>query len=221
MKKIKYSDKEFQKEMKELFERKVFDNTVEKHVAEVLNDVKKQGDLALSFYAKKFDNVTLKKSDFLVSDKEISFAKKEVSVATKKAIKLAYKNVTIFAKQKIPNAWTFSPRSGVILGERYVPLDRVACYIPGGTAPLVSTVLHTVSIAKAAGVKEIIVLTPARKDKSVHPAILYACEIAGATQVYKLGGVYGIGAAAYGTETIKKVEKIVGPGNQYVSAAKK
>ena len=112
-------------------------------------------------------------------------------------------------------------RPGVTLGEKFEPLDRVGVYIPGGTAPLVSTVIHTAGIASAAGVREIVAVTPPGRDGSVHPAVLYAMRKAGVTEVYRLGGVYGVAALALGTESVPKVEKIVGPGNAYVTAAKK
>ena len=108
-----------------------------------------------------------------------------------------------------------------MLGVRFAPMDRVGVYVPGGTAPLISTVLHTVTLAAVAGVEEIVVVTPPREDGSVHPAILYAARTAGATEVYRLGGVYAIGALAFGTETVRKVELIAGPGNAYVTAAKR
>jgi histidinol dehydrogenase len=109
----------------------------------------------------------------------------------------------------------------VIAGERFEPLDRVGVYIPSGTAPLVSSVVHTAGIASAAGVAEIVAVTPPGKNGKIHPALLYALDKSGVTEIYRLGGVYGIAALAYGTKTIKKVEKIVGPGNAYVTAAKK
>ncbi|MBS5533206.1 histidinol dehydrogenase, partial [bacterium] len=111
--------------------------------------------------------------------------------------------------------------AGVMLGEKFTPMDRVGVYIPGGTAPLVSTVLHTAGIAGAAGVREIVAATPANREGKVHPAVLYAMRKAGVTEIYRLGGVYGVAALALGTESIRKVEKLVGPGNAYVTAAKK
>jgi len=156
-----------------------------------------------------------------VSDKEISEAYKKIDSITKDSIETAIINVTEFAKKQLPKNWSFSPRHGVTLGEKFEPLDRIGAYVPGGTAPLVSTVIHTIAIAKAAGVKEIVAVTPPGKDAIIIPELLYAMKEAGATEIYRLGGVYGIGALAYGTETIKKVGKIVGPGNAYVTAAKK
>ncbi|MEA2013376.1 MAG: histidinol dehydrogenase [Verrucomicrobiota bacterium] len=221
MKIIKYTDNDFDNQIKKLTYRTAFSENVENIVSEMLKKIKKEGDKALSFYANKLDNVSLITEEFKLSSKEIEDAEKSLSAETKRAIETANENVSLFAKQRIPKSWKFSPRKGVILGERYQPYDRIACYIPGGTAPLVSTVIHTASIAKTAGVKEIVVTTPCKPDKSVHPAILYAAKVAGATEVYRLGGVFGIGALAYGTNTISKVDKIVGPGNQYVTAAKR
>lgn len=221
MKIVKYGSKEFKPLLDSICNRVAFPDDIEKSVAGILKDIREQGNSALSFYAKKFDKVTLSPEEFLVSEEEVEASAKKVSAKTRKAIKLAFKNVSDFSKQSIPKHWTFTPRKGVVLGERFEPLDRVACYVPGGTAPLVSTILHTVTMAKVAGVKEIVVITPVGPSKEIHPAILYAAKVAGATEVYRLGGVYGVGAVAYGTETIKPVEKIVGPGNAYVTAAKR
>ena len=146
---------------------------------------------------------------------------KFINDSTKNAIATAITNVSEFAKKQLPKRCNFSPRNGVTLGEKFEPLSRIGAYIPGGTAPLISTVIHTVAIAKAAGVKEIVAVTPPGKDGKIVPELLYAIKKAGATEIYRLGGVYGIGALAYGTKTIRKVEKIVGPGNAYVTAAKK
>ena len=221
MKIVKYGDSSFQEVLDSICNRVAFPDDIEASVAGILKDIREQGNKALSFYARKFDKVCLEPNEFLVSEEEIEAAAKKVSVKTRKAIKLAFKNVSDFSRQSTPKPWTFTPRKGVVLGERFEPLDRVACYVPGGTAPLVSTILHTVTMAKVAGVKEIVVITPVGPDKQVHPAILYAAKVAGATEVYRLGGVYGVGAVAYGTDTIPKVEKIVGPGNAYVTAAKR
>ena len=141
--------------------------------------------------------------------------------AQKKAIAQALRNIKYFAKLTLPKSWKETVRPGVVQGERFTPMARVACYVPGGTAPLVSTSIHTVAIAKAAGVKEIVAITPPMKNGKINPATLYALKRAGATEIYKLGGAYAIGALAYGTETIRKADKIVGPGNAYVAAAKK
>ena len=186
----------------------------------ILDDIKKNGDNAVINYAKEFDGVELTADEFLVRADEIENAAANLGEEAKKAINVAYENIATFSRQHVPHNWTFSPRTGVRLGERYAPFSRVAAYIPGGKAPLVSTVIHTVTLAKVAGVQNIAMTTPVGTSGEVHPAILYAAKISGATEVYRLGGVYAIGALAFGTESIKKVEKIVGPGNAYVVAAK-
>ncbi|WDE97228.1 histidinol dehydrogenase [Lentisphaera profundi] len=204
-----------------LFERNAFPEDIAASVNEILCDIRKRGDEAICHYAKKFDGVDLSAGEFHVSQEELDAADDKVDQDIKDAIDLAAANIIDFSSQKLPKAWNYSPREGVQLGEKYAPLSRIACYVPGGTAPLVSTVLHTAAIAKAAGVPEIVITTPPQKDGSVNPAILYAAKKAGATEVLKLGGVYAIGALAYGTESIKRARKICGPGNAYVTAAKR
>jgi len=221
MEKIYYNDKAFDKKLDKLYHRPSYPPEIEESVKQILADVRKDGDKALSKYAKQFDKVDMTPDMFLVSEDEAKKNSRVISNSWKKAIKEALKNVEFFSKQRIPQPWSSSPRPGVIVGERFEPMERIGVYIPGGTAPLVSTVIHTAGIAKAAGVKEIVAVTPPSADGTINPAILYAMRQAGVTEIYRLGGVYGIAALAYGTESIKKVDKIVGPGNAYVTAAKK
>jgi histidinol dehydrogenase len=222
MRKLTYKQKNFENVLDTLYKRPSFPEEIQKSVEAILKDVKETGNKALKEYALKFDGAHSKSSSaFKVTYEEVKAASLLVDSDCKRAIKTALANISGFAKQRIPKPWTYTPRPGVILGERFEPMERIGVYIPGGTAPLVSTVVHTVGIAKAAGVKEIVAVTPPSHEGSVHPAILYAMDKAGVTEIYKLGGVYGIAALAYGTRTIKKVEKIVGPGNAYVTAAKK
>ncbi len=204
-----------------LYSRPACPAHVEQAVAGIMNEVRTDGDKAICRFLEKFDGVTLTPEQFRVTDAEIAEAGKLVDPAMKHAIRNALKNIRAFTKNTLPRNWSFSPRKGVRQGERFVPMDRVACYVPGGTAPLVSTSIHTVGIAKAAGVKEIAAMTPPMKNGKINPATLYALHAAGATEIYKLGGAYAIAALAYGTETIRKAEKIAGPGNAYVAAAKK
>jgi histidinol dehydrogenase len=221
MEKIYYNDKAFEDKLNKLYHRPSYPPEIETAVKDIINDVRDNGDNALCKYAKKFDNAELTPEMFEVDIDEIKQKSRKIPNAEKRAIKEALANIELFSKQRLPQPWTSSPRPGVIVGERFEPMERIGVYIPGGTAPLVSTVIHTAGLAKAAGVKEIVAITPPEADGSVHPAVLYAMRQAGVTEVYRLGGVYGIAALAYGTETIKKVEKIVGPGNAYVTAAKK
>ena len=221
MEKIYYNDKAFEDKLYKLYHRPSYPPEIEASVNDIINDVRDNGDAALCKYAKKFDNADLTPDMFKLELDEIKQRSRKIPNAEKRAIKEALANVELFSKQRLPQPWTSSPRPGVIVGERFEPMERIGVYVPGGTAPLVSTVIHTAGLAKAAGVKEIVAITPPGADGSVHPAVLYAMRQAGVTEVYRLGGVYGIAALAYGTETIKKVEKIVGPGNAYVTAAKK
>ena len=204
-----------------LTKRSAFSESVDQDVDQILEEIKSRGDKAIQQYAKKFDHVDLDATDFLVNASEIEAAANGLHKETKEAIISAHQNIQDFANQRKPIPWRHSPRTGVQIGEEYRPFERIAAYIPGGSAPLVSTVLHTATFAQSAGVPEVVISTPPNKDKSVHPAILYAASIAGVSEIYKLGGVYAIGALAYGTETINKVDKIVGPGNAYVTAAKR
>ena len=221
MKTLRSDSPDFEAAIAPLMRRSAFDPEIDRSVATILAAVKARGDEALVEYARQFDHVELTPDQFRVSDDEIAAAFRAASGKLKQALRTARKNILEFSRQRRPSNWSYVAREGVRLGEQFHPLERVACYVPGGTAPLVSTVLHTVTVASAAGVKDIAVLTPARADGTVNPAILTACRIAGATEVYRLGGVYGVAAAAYGTQTIRKVEKIVGPGNAYVTAAKR
>ncbi len=221
MRLISYKQKNFDALLEKLYQRPSYPPEIENAVKLILADVQLNGNTAIKRYALEFDKADLSTRRFAVSEEEIKKAGKQVDKECKAAIKAALRNISAFAKRKIPKPWSFSPRPGVIVGERYEPFSRVGVYIPGGSAPLVSTVVHTAGIAKAAGVEEIVAITPPGPGGTVHPAILYALNKAGATEIYRLGGVYGIAALAYGTKTIDKVEKIVGPGNAYVTAAKK
>ncbi len=221
MKRISWNDPDAAAELNALYNRPACPREVEKSVADIVANVRANGDDAVCEYLARFDKVSLAPAQFVVSAEECAEAEQAVDETAKTAIATAIAHVTAFAEQAKPHDHSFSPRPGVTLGERFVPMERVGCYIPGGTAPLVSTVIHTVAIAKAAGVREIVATTPVMKNGKVNPATLYALKQAGATEVWKLGGAYAIAALAYGTETLRKVDKIVGPGNAYVAAAKK
>ncbi len=221
MKVINFRDADFAAELKKLYNRNGFPEATAEAAARIFTDVKKRGNAAVIEYAAKFDKVSLTPGTFRVTEAEIEEAEEDVSEENKEAIRFAFANIVDFARRRIPQDWQYSPREGVTLGEKFVPIDRVGVYIPGGTAPLVSTVLHTAGIAKASEVKEIVAVTPPRQNGEIHPETLFAMKTAGVTEIYRLGGVYGVAALACGTSTIKKVEKIVGPGNAYVTAAKR
>ncbi|MFA6928884.1 MAG: histidinol dehydrogenase [Lentisphaeria bacterium] len=218
---IRRSDDAFQAKLKALLSRSAFSGEIDQAVGEILSRVRREGDAALSACALQFDHVQLTPERFRVSEEEIRSAAEKIDLETREAVDCAVAQIKDFSQQRLPRNWSYSPRLGVTLGEQFSPLERVGCYVPGGTAPLISTVVHTVTMAATAGVREIVVVTPPGKAGSINPALLYACLQAGATEVYRLGGVYGIAALAFGTETVRKVEKIVGPGNAYVTAAKR
>ena len=214
-------DKDFQARLGQMLSREPFSPEIETAAATIIDEVRRRGDEALCDFAEKFDHARMGPSQFRLGDEEVDKACKSVSPEDREAIDMAVAHIQEFYSHTLPKDWRYSPRPGVILGEQFHPLDIVGCYIPGGTAPLVSTVCHTVAIARTAGVKDIVVCTPPGGAKGIHPALLYACRAAGATAIYRLGGVYAIAAMAIGTATIPKVEKICGPGNAYVAAAKR
>jgi len=221
MQRLNYSDPDFGARLDALCNRPGYPPEIEAKVAKIIDAVKNEGDAALVRFAREFDHAELTPAGFRVTAAELAAASKQLAAADRRAIDTALAQVIDFSRRRLPRSWSCSPRPGVKLGEKFTPLDRVGVYIPGGTAPLVSTVLHTAGVARAAGVKEIVAVTPPRRDGSVHPAVLYAMKRAGVSEIYRLGGVYGIAALAFGTDTVRPVEKIVGPGNAYVTAAKK
>ena len=187
-------------------------------VASVLADVKARGDEAVKAYEEKFDHAVL--TALAVTDEEISEAEQLVSDDLKAAIRLAHHNIKVFHESQRFVGQHVETQPGVVCWQKSVPIERVGLYIPGGTAPLFSTVLMLATPAKIAGCKEIVLCTPPNAEGRVNPAILVAAKAAGVSKIFKAGGVQAIGAMAYGTESVPKVYKIFGPGNQYVMAAK-
>lgn len=188
-------------------------------VAEVLNDVRNNGDEAVKRYEKEFDHVSL--ASLAVTQAELDEAETLVSQELKEALLLSYGNIAKFHAAQKFDGIKVKTAKGVTCWQKSIPIQKVGLYIPGGTAPLFSTVLMLAVPAKIAGCSEIVLCTPPNnREGKVHPAILLAARIAGVSKIYKAGGVQAIGAMAYGTETIPKVYKIFGPGNQYVMAAK-
>lgn len=187
-------------------------------VRTVLDEVRTEGDVAVKRYEEKFDKVTL--SSLQVSEEEMREAQNQVSAELKQAIRVAKANIEKFhASQKFCGQ-KIETTPGVTCWQKAVAIEKVGLYIPGGTAPLFSTVLMLAVPARIAGCKEIVLCTPPGKDGKVHPAILFAAEVAGVSKIFKAGGIQAIAAMAYGTESVPKVYKIFGPGNQYVTAAK-
>jgi histidinol dehydrogenase len=187
-------------------------------VSAVLEDIRKNGDDAVKSYELKFDHVQL--SSLAVTNSEMSEAESLVSDDLKAAITLAHHNIKAFHESQIFTGQKIEPQPGVTCWQKSVAIQRVGLYIPGGTAPLFSTVLMLATPAKIAGCEDIVLCTPPNREGKVHPAILVAARIAGVNKIFKAGGVQAIGATAYGTESVPKVYKIFGPGNQYVMAAK-
>lgn len=204
-----------------LISRKPVDPLVEKAVSQIIQAVQKHGDVAISQYTQKFDGVKLQPSEFRVSKDEIKEAIKLIPQSEKKIFQDVHKRIVNFAKKGMKQSWRISTRGNGYIGEIYVPLDRVGVYIPGGTAPLASSVLMTVTLANVARVKEIIVCTPCGRNKKINPYLLYAMHICGATEIFRIGGAQAIAGMAFGTKTITKVRKIVGPGGPYVTSAKR
>ena len=188
-------------------------------VSEIINNVKTNGDKALSEYLEKFDKVKL--TDFKVSEEEITAALNKVEPEFLEILKEAESNIRAFHEKQVRQGFMMTAKNGVILGQRVVPIEKVGIYVPGGTAAYPSTVLMDAVPAKIAGVSEIIMVTPPNKTGEINPYILAAAKIAGVTAIYKLGGAQAVAALAYGTESVPKVDKIVGPGNAFVAEAKK
>lgn len=187
-------------------------------VDEVLTDVRLHGDAAVKKYGEKFDKVCL--DALQVCPAEMEEAEGLISQDLKDAIILAHHNIVKFHQSQVFHEERIETSPGVVCWQKSVAIEKVGLYIPGGTAPLFSTVLMLASPARIAGCQEIILCTPPNREGKVHPAILFAAQVAGVSQIFKAGGVQAIGAMAYGTESIPKVYKIFGPGNQYVMAAK-
>ena len=185
---------------------------VEQAVAGILAEVKTRGDAALVDFAKKFDQVELTSETLLVGPAEI-----EVDPA----LTASHANVLAFAKRGLRQDWQMTNAQGAEVGEIYQPFSRVGIYVPGGGAPLVSTVLMTATLAQAAGCEEVVVCTPCDRDGKLNPQMLSALKLCGATEIYRIGGAQAVAAMAYGTETIRPVDKIFGPGNKFVVEAKR
>jgi histidinol dehydrogenase len=202
-----------------LLERPVFDNAdLEKRVSKILEKVKKKGDKAVRKFTEDFDGILVKKLQ--VTEQEIKVAVGNISDELKQAIFLAKKNIETFHRSQVSEEEIIETMPGVQCWRRSVAIEKVGLYIPGGTAPLFSTILMLGIPASIAGCKEIILCSPPGKDGRLHPAILFAAQAVGITRIYKVGGVQAIAAMAYGTESIPQVHKIFGPGNQYVTCAK-
>jgi histidinol dehydrogenase len=199
----------------------LFDPEIESRTKTILHDVFVRGDAAVLEFTERFDGAKLDAEQLAVTQAEFMAASLRADDSLRAAVAEAEANIAAFAKKSKRRDWSDKNSHGAIVGEKFDAFQRVGVYVPGGTAPLVSTALMTITLAKVAGCKEIVVTTPCGKDGSINPAILFAARVAGATEIYRVGGAQAIAALAYGTPVIRRVQKIFGPGNAYVSMAKR
>lgn len=218
MKIIRFTSKKLEKLYNRRFIRR---KRIEEKVKRIIEDVRLFGDEALIKYTKKFDGVKLPLKQLKVSEIEISGAYQNISPNFVSNLKIIIENINRFYRKAIQKSWRIKDNDGVVLGQDCVPLEKVGVYIPAGTAPLVSTVYMTVLPAKIAGVKKIILISPPDKHGNINPHILVVADLLKVDEIYRVGGAQGIAALAYGTKTIPRVDKIVGPGNIYVTEAKR
>jgi histidinol dehydrogenase len=197
----------------------LFDPTIEERTRAILQDVHTRGDVALLELTERFDGAKLTTDQLAVTKAEWLSVRADEGLRA--AVETTRRNVEFFSRKSLRKNWSAKNAQGASVGEKFDPFQRVGIYIPGGSAPLVSTALMTVTLAKVAGCPEIVVCTPCGRDGSINPALLYAARSAGATEIYRAGGAQAIASMAYGTATIPRVQKIFGPGNAYVVAAKR
>ena len=222
MNKLRYTDAGYVRKLERLCAASsLFDPNIESGARTIVERVRAKGDVALIEFAKKFDGAKLTAKTIRVGDAEIVTAGKSVDSGIKSAIRFAHRNISAFHKHGLRRGWSGWNTQGARVGEKFDAFGRVGIYIPGGTAPLMSTALMTVTLAKVAGCREIVICTPCDKNGVVNPGLIHAAKVAGATEIYRVGGAHAIAALALGTKTIAPVQKIFGPGNAYVVAAKR
>ncbi|HKW28749.1 MAG TPA: histidinol dehydrogenase [Verrucomicrobiae bacterium] len=222
MKVIRHTDANFAGQLRELTAASsLFDPGIQQRTRAILHDIFVRGDDALLEFTEKYDGAKLTVEQLAVTQAELMTASLKADESLRQAVAAAEENIAAFAKKSLRQNWQTKNSHGASVGEKFDPFQRVGVYIPGGTAPLVSTALMTVTLAKVAGCPEIVVCTPCGRDGGINPALLFAARAAGATEIYRAGGAQAIAALAYGTNTIRRVQKIFGPGNAYVVAAKR
>jgi histidinol dehydrogenase len=222
MKIARHTDKDFAASLRAMAANaSLFDAEIEARTKAILHDVLLRGDAAVLELTEKFDGARLTPEQMAVTQAELFNASLAADESLRAAVAEAEKNIAGFARKSLRKGWQARNSHGAAVGEKFDPFQRVGVYIPGGTAPLVSTALMTITLARVAGCREIVVTTPCGKDGSINPAILFAARAAGATEIYRAGGAQAVAAMAYGTQTIRRVQKIFGPGNAYVSMAKR
>jgi histidinol dehydrogenase len=219
---IRHTDTDFPDRLRELTApSSLFDPEIEQRTRAILDDVRVRGDAALLEFVERFDGSKLAADQLRVTQAELMAASLKADDSLRAAVAEAEKNIAAFARKSLRKGWSMKNSHGAKVGEKFDPFQRVGVYIPGGAAPLVSTALMTVTLARVAGCPEIVVCTPCRKDGSVDTALLFAARAAGATEIYRVSGAQAIAAMAHGTKTIRRVQKIFGPGNAYVVTAKR
>src|SRR5438477_31319 len=219
---IRHTDQGFGDKLRALTTHSIlFDPTIEERTRAIVRDVCSRGDAALLELTERFEGARLTAEQLPVMKAELLAASVRADEGLRAAVETTRKNVEFFSRKSLRKNWSANNAKGAKVGEKFDPFQRVGVYIPGGTAPLVSTALMTVTLAKVAGCPEIVVCTPCDKDGGINPALLYAARAAGATEIYRAGGAQAIAAMTYGTATIRHVQKIFGPGNAYVVAAKR
>jgi histidinol dehydrogenase len=222
MKTVRHTDANFAVRLREITTASsLFDPLVEERTRAIVEAVQARGDAALLDFTEKFDGAKLAADRLAVTQAELFNASLAADESLRAAVAEAEKNIAAFAKKSLRKNWQTKNSHGAMVGEKFDPFQRVGVYIPGGKAPLASTALMTITLAKAAGCLEIVACTPCGRDGGINPALLYATRAAGATEIFRVGGAQAIAALAYGTKSIRRVQKIFGPGNAYVVTAKR
>ncbi|MBM3839992.1 MAG: histidinol dehydrogenase [Verrucomicrobia bacterium] len=219
---VRHTDADFAHQVRRLTApSSLFDPLIEHRTRRIIDAVQTRGDQALLEFTERFDGAKLRAEQLPVTTAELMSASLKADEALRQAVHAARKNIESFSRRSLRKNWSVRNGHGGRVGEKFDPFQRVGIYIPGGTAPLASTALMTITLAKVAGCPEIVVCTPADKTGALNPALLFALNAAGATETYRVGGAQAIAAMAFGTETIRRVQKVFGPGNAYVVAAKR
>jgi len=222
MKIVRHTDSDFAEQLSRLTSpSSLFDSSIEERTKAIVEAVRARGDEAVLEFTHQFDGAQLAADQLAVTPPEFMAASLKADKSLRAAVASARKNIETFSRKSLRKGWSFKNSHGAKVGEKFDAFERVGIYIPGGTAPLVSTALMTIVLAKVAGCKEIVVCTPCNASGEINPALLFAARIAGATEIYRVGGSQAIAAMALGTKTIKRVQKVFGPGNAYVVAAKR
>lgn len=221
MRVLTYTDKSFHDDLAAFCRGAIVTKEIADSVRTILEDVRSRGDEAVSYFAAKFDGAKLAPRAFRVKESEIVSARKRLQSVDQKAIESSLEAVVAFNQRGLPKDWTAKNPHGAEVGEMYHPIRRVGLYVPGGQVPLVSTVLMTAPLAKIAGCPEVVAYTPSNAEGRIADGLLAALDLSGVKEIYRIGGVQAVGAMAYGTVTLRAVDKIFGPGNAYVCEAKR